>query len=154
MIRWFANNSIAANFLMVAILLAGAYTVLFEVPLEVRPSQQWNSVNIEMSYRGGTAKDVEKGILIPIEEALEGVNGIKMVHADGYRGHGRMWVEAEDGYDVRVLMEDVKARVDGISTFPSETERPRIRIPDTTNWHEVLTIAVTGRLDAHELGLV
>jgi len=151
MIRWFANNSIAANFLMVAILLAGAYTVLFEVPLEVRPSQQWNSVNIEMSYRGGTAKDVEKGILIPIEEALEGVNGIKMVHADGYRGHGRMWVEAEDGYDVRVLMEDVKARVDGISTFPSETERPRIRIPDTTNWHEVLTIAVTGRLDAHEL---
>ena len=63
MIRWFANNSIAANFLMVGILLAGAYAALVEIPLEVRPSQQWNSVNIEMTYRGGTAKDVEKAII-------------------------------------------------------------------------------------------
>ncbi len=151
MIRWFANNGIAANFLMVGILLAGLYTAFFRVPLEVTPALQWNSVSIQMPYRGGTAKDVERAILIPIEEALEGLDGVKMLHSDGYRGMARIWVEAKDGHDLRVLMEDVKSRIDGITTFPRETERPTIRIPDSTQYFEVLTVAVTGKLPAHEL---
>ena len=67
MIRWFANNSIAANLLMVGILLAGIYTAFFQIALEVSPSRQFNSVRIDMAYRGATAKDVERAILIPIE---------------------------------------------------------------------------------------
>ncbi len=78
MIRWFANNAIAANFLMVGILLAGLYTALFRVPLEVVPTGRHNSVYVEMPYRGATAKDVERMILIPIENALRGVDGIEM----------------------------------------------------------------------------
>ena len=58
MIRWFANNSIAANLLMVGILLAGIYTALYRVPLEVSPSRQYNTVRIDMRYRGATARDV------------------------------------------------------------------------------------------------
>ena len=151
MIRWFANNSIAANFLMAAILLSGLYTAFFRIPLEVIPSIDHNVVYISMPYRGATAKDVERAILIPVEEALEGVNGIKKVNADGYRGFARFWIEAKDGYDLRVLMDDIKNRVDSITTFPSETERPRIRIPDSSQWFEILTVAVTGELTAHEL---
>ena len=75
MIRWFANNDIAANFLMVGILLAGIYTAFFRIPLEVSPSRTFDGIYFSMSYRGGTAKDVEKGILIPVEEALEGHQG-------------------------------------------------------------------------------
>ncbi len=151
MIRWFANNGIAANFLLVGILLAGLYTAFFRVPLEVIPSIEHNVVYISMSYRGATAKDVERAILIPVEEALEGVNGIKKVNADGYRGFARFWIEAKDGYDLRILMDDVKNRIDAITTFPSETERPRIRIPDSSQWFEILTVAVTGELSANEL---
>ena len=151
MIRWFAKNDIAANFLLVGILLAGLYTAFFRIPLEVIPAIDFNVVYISMPYRGATAKDVERAILIPVEEALEGVNGIKMVNADGYRGLARFWIEAKDGYDLRVLMEDVKNRIDGITTFPRETERPRILIPDSSQWFEVLTVAVTGDLPAHEL---
>lgn len=151
MIRWFARNGIAANFLLIAILMAGGYTAFFALPLEVTPTSEWQAVHISMPYRGGTAKDVERAILIPIEEALEGVSGIKMIHSDGYRNLARMWVEAEDGYDTRVLMEDVKARVDGISTFPAQTERPHISIPNSSQWREVLTVAVTGNLDPHQL---
>jgi multidrug efflux pump subunit AcrB len=68
MIRWFAHNGIAANFLMVAIFLGGLYTAFFRVPLEVTPSLSWNTVMIEMPYRGATGKDVERAILIPVEE--------------------------------------------------------------------------------------
>ncbi len=151
MIRWFANNSIAANLLMVGILLAGIYTAFFQIALEVSPSRQFNSVRIDMTYRGASAKDVERAILIPIENALEGVDGIEMLHSDGFRGGGRLWIVAEDGHDPRVLMEDVKARVDGITTFPTETELPRISVPDTSQWTEVLQVAVTGELPAQEL---
>lgn len=66
MIRWFANNSIAANLLLLSILIAGIWTGLTRVPLEVTPSLSWNTVVIWMPYRGGTAKDVERAILIPV----------------------------------------------------------------------------------------
>ncbi|MDA7632833.1 efflux RND transporter permease subunit [bacterium] len=151
MIRWFANNDIAANFLMVGLLLAGVYTAFTQIPLEVRPAREHTMIYMSMPYRGGTAKDVEKAILIPVEEALEGLNGVDMVHADGYRGRARIYVQAEDGYNMRVLLEDVKARVDGITTFPQETERPRIYIPDASQYQEVMTLVVTGRLDDIDL---
>ncbi|MCA9217947.1 MAG: efflux RND transporter permease subunit [Planctomycetales bacterium] len=151
MIRWFANNSIAANFLMFGVLVAGIYTAIFQVPLEVTPAMNWNTVIIEMPYRGATAKDVERAILIPMEEALEGVKGIHQLNADGSRGMARLFLRAKPGVDLRELMDDVKARVDTISTFPNETERPRIFIPDSGNFFEVLSVAVTGELNAYDL---
>lgn len=154
MIRWFAQNGIAANFLMLGILVAGIYTALFRIPLEITPALSWDLVMIEMPYRGGTAKDVEQAILIPMEEALEGVKGIKRFHADGSRGMGRLYLVAEPGTDLRALLDDVKGRIDTITTFPSETERPRIFIPDSGRRYEVLNVAVTGNLSEHDLNKV
>lgn len=151
MIRWFANNGIAANFLMLAILVGGIYTAVFRTPLEITPSLSWRTVMIEMPYRGGTAKDVERAILIPIEEALEGVQGIKQLNADGSRGMARFYLTAEPGTDLRALMDDVKARVDTITTFPNETERPRVFIPESGNYFAVLNVAVTGEVGPHDL---
>ncbi|MCA9099827.1 MAG: efflux RND transporter permease subunit [Planctomycetales bacterium] len=151
MIRWFATNGIAANFMMLAILVAGVYTAMFRMPLEVSPERSFETVAIRMPYRGGTAKDVEQAILIPIEESLEGVEGIRDIIAEGQQGEARIFVDAEPGTDLRALMEDVSSQIDTITTFPDETERPRIYIPDSSNWWEVLSIAVTGRLSPHEL---
>ena len=154
MIRWFAANGIAANFLMLIILGGGIYTALFRVPLEVTPALSWDVVMIEMPYRGATAKDVERAILIPVEQSLEGVKGIKHLHADGSRGMARFYLKAKSGTDLRTLMDDVKARVDTINTFPEETERPRIFIPESSNYIEVLNVAVTGNLDEYDLSEV
>ncbi|MEE2642864.1 MAG: efflux RND transporter permease subunit [Planctomycetota bacterium] len=154
MIRWFANNGIAANFLMLAILVAGIFTALYRVPLEVTPSLSWETVMIDMPYRGGTAKDIEQAILIPVEEALEGVQGIKHLHADGMRGLAKFYIVAQPGTDLRALKDDVEARVSTITTFPDETERPRVYIPESGNYFEVLSIAVTGKLDPHGLSEV
>ncbi|MBI1246732.1 AcrB/AcrD/AcrF family protein [bacterium] len=151
MIRWFATNGIAANFMMLAILVAGIYTAYYRIPLEVSPERTMEVVRIEMTYRGGTAKDVEQAILIPIEESLEGVEGIRDIVSQGSQGSGRISVEAVPGTDLRRLLDDVTARIDTITTFPEETERPEISIPDSSNWWEVLSIAVTGRLSPHEL---
>lgn len=151
MIRWFTQNSIAANFLMLAILIAGGYTLLFRIPLEVSPERDFESVIVQMQYRGATAKDVERAILIPVEEALEAIDGIDTLNSNGSRGSAWFYIEAEPGTDLRALMDDITAQINTINTFPDETERPRIFIPDTSNWWEVLNIAVTGKLSPHEL---
>ena len=151
MIRWFANNGIAANLLMMLIILGGLHAAFFRIPLEVSPTRQYQMVAIRISYRGATAKDVEKRILIPIEKALEGLDGVEMLHSDGYRGAGRIYVEVKEGYNPRVVMEEVKSRIDTITTFPDEMERPRIYVPDSSRYAEVLKVAVTGDLSPQEL---
>lgn len=151
MIRWFTQNGIAANFLMLAILIAGGYTLFFRIPLEVSPARDFESVMVQMQYRGATAKDVERAILIPVEESLQAIDGIKAINADAGRGNAWFFLEAEPGTDLRALMDDITAAVSTITTFPDETERPRIFIPDSSNWWEVLNIAVTGKLSPQEL---
>jgi multidrug efflux pump subunit AcrB len=151
MIRWFANNGIAANFLMLGILLAGVYVALNKIPLEVQPAHKFSNIRITMDYRGGTASDVEQAVVIPIEKALEGLEGIETINANARRGYGWFWIDVDPDAPIQELLEEVKSRVDGITTFPNETEKPRVYIPDTSHWHEVLSIAVTGNLEEHEL---
>lgn len=148
MIRWFANNGIAANLLMIAILVAGINAALNKVPLEVVPeSSAWEIVYMEMPYRGGTPKDIEENVLIPVERALEGISGIREVNSDAMPGMAKFYFKAEDGVDLDKLLDEVKSRVATISTFPGETERPKIIIPDSSGRLPVLSVAVTGDLD-------
>ncbi|MEO1970723.1 MAG: efflux RND transporter permease subunit [Pirellulaceae bacterium] len=151
MIRWFAENGIAANFLMLAILVAGTYTAIYHVPLEVTPALSWDTVMIEVPYRGATAKDVERAILIPVEQALEGIGDIEQLNADGSRGMARFYLKAKAGTDLQELMDDVKARIDTITTFPQETERPRVFVPESAGSFQLLSIAVTGDLRRDDL---
>ena len=151
MIRWFAKNSIAANFLMLGILVAGIYVAFERVVLEVTPTLSWDTVMIEMPYRGATAKDVERAILLPVENALEGLQGLKQLNADGMRGMARFYLQAKPGTDLQKMKDEVESRISSITTFPNETERPRVFIPDSSQHFEVLTIAVTGNLSPHGL---
>lgn len=151
MIGWFTRNGIAANFLMIVILVAGGFVAFTQVPLEVTPALSWDGVSIRMTYRGATGKDVERAILIPIEEALEGVEGIESINAEGFPGGAWIWVRAVRGKDRRELLDDIKGRIDTITTFPAETEPPRIYIPESAHYYEILEIAVTGDLSLREL---
>lgn len=151
MIRWFTRNDIAANFLLVAILLGGLYMAFNKITLEVSPSQDYPEVDIKMKYRGGSPKDVEEHIIIPIERVLKDVQGIKEVEARASRGQGHLEIKPEKGYDLDELKDEVEARVNTISTFPGETERPRIEIPHSSSWREVVTVSVGGDLDGLEL---
>ncbi len=151
MIRWFAKNDIAANFLLVAILLAGLYTAFNKIPLEVQPSFDIGEVKVRMQFRGASPQDVEKHIVIPIERALRDLPGVKLIDSDARSGSATVDIEAEDGIDLRELRDEVQSRVEAINTFPSESERPQISIPNMSNYREVLTIAITGELSEVEL---
>lgn len=99
MIRWFARNDIAANFLIVAILFWGGYSVMERVPMEVQPALIFKEVHINVPYRGGSPEDVEKAVILPIESALEGLEGVKSVEASAYNGSASVRVIAKDHMD-------------------------------------------------------
>jgi multidrug efflux pump subunit AcrB len=151
MIRWFAKNDIASNFLLVAILLGGAYMAFNKIPLEVQPTADWGEVDIKMSYRGGSPQDVEENVIIPIDRALRDLSGIEKIVAYASRGSANFDIIPKEGVDLHELRDEVEARVDTINTFPPETERPRISVPNTSSWREVITVAVTGDLSELEL---
>ena len=151
MIRWFAKNDYAANFLMVAILVSGLYAIWFKIPTEVTPSKKLDYVVVDIPFPGGTPIEVEQKIVIPAENALNGLNNIKSISSNAWRSRGRIRCEVKEGDDIEKLKTDIESRIDTISTFPTESENPNIFIPDTAHWKPVISVVVSGDMSEKDL---
>ena len=123
LIDWFARNAVAANLLMMILLLGGLYTV-FTIKKESQPPIETNFITVNMPFLGSSPEDVEEGILIKIEESIQDIEGIQEIMSTGRRGNGTVQIEVRAGYDVPEVMNEIKSRVDAISTFPDNTEKP------------------------------
>jgi multidrug efflux pump subunit AcrB len=152
MIAWFARNDVAANLLMVTLLGLGAWALTAKIPLEVFPAFELRSVTVRVPFPGATPAEVEEGITVKIEEAIQDLEGIKRLRSTAVEGLGTVVVEVESRNDPRELMNDVKARVDAISTFPADSERPVVYVPEIRR--DVITVIVSGELPEQELRLV
>jgi multidrug efflux pump subunit AcrB len=125
LVQWFVNNPIAANLLMLAMLIGG-YSSSSVVKKETFPTYQGNQINIVMAYPGAAPSEVEQQIVVRIEEAISDLPGIFQITSESREGYGRVTVAVAEGFDVRVLLNDIKGRVDAINTFPTSAERPII----------------------------
>lgn len=126
LIKWFVDNPIAANLLMIAMLLGG-YVSSSTVKKETFPAFEANVVNISMAYPGAASSEVEQQIVVRIEEAIADLPGVFQITSQSSEGYGNVSVNVTEGFDVRELLSDVKGRVDAINTFPTAAERPVIR---------------------------
>jgi len=143
-ITWFANNKVAANLLMIFILVAGTISVA-TIKLEVFPELSPDRISISVVYQGAAPEEVEEGVCIKIEEAIQDLHGIKRIMSTAAEGTGNLSVEVKPSYEPRQLLEDIKSRVDAISTFPLETEKPVIQ--EILIRRQVINIAVSGHTD-------
>jgi len=125
LIEWFARNAVAANLLMFILLLGGLYSAV-TIKKESQPPFDTNFITVSMPFLGASPEDVEEGILIKIEEAIQDIEGIQEIVSTGRRGIGTVTIEVRSGYDVPEVMNEIKNRVDSISTFPDNTENPVI----------------------------
>lgn len=148
LIGWFARNGVAANLLMVFIVLSGVFA-LPQIPVEVFPEFDADIVSINMAYRGATPEEVEEGVVIRIEEAIQDLEGIKAIRSTASEGNGSVRVEVQTGYDQRELMDDIKVRVDAISTFPELAERPVIQLAQRRR--DVISVAIAAETSEREL---
>ena len=126
LIAWFARNPVAANLLMALIVVCGLLSAL-TIRKEAIPAIEPRIVEVGVAYPGAAPEEVEEGILRPIEEALEDVDGVVELRAMAFEGYGEVDVETHSDADLSQVMDDVKIAVDSISIFPEEIERPIIR---------------------------
>lgn len=140
-IAWFAHNHVAANLLMIILIAAGIYSAL-TIKKEIQPRIDPNNISIRVPYLGATPSEVEEGVLVKIEEAIQDIDGIEKITAFGREGSGTVNVTVKQGSNVDLVLDDVKLRIDGISTFPAETEKPVIN--KTLFTQEVMWISVFG----------
>ncbi len=148
MIAWFARNSVAANLMMAFIVMSGI-VAMTTVRKEVFPEIELDRINIEVAYLGAAPEEVEDAVTIRIEEAIQGIDGIKQIQSTAAEGMGTVTIELELGADARKVVDEVKSSVDAITTFPTETEKPIIR--ELTSRMQVTDIAVSGDVDLFTL---
>ncbi|KTD93877.1 efflux RND transporter permease subunit [Pseudoalteromonas sp. H71] len=141
MIAWFTKNHVAANLLLVTLLLSGLFSLSSKIPLEVFPSFETDMISVGVSLRGATPEDVEQGVTIRIEEAVQDLEGIKQIFSRSSEGAGSVTIEVESGYDPRELLADIKSRVDAINTFPGDAEKPIVALAERKR--EVIAVTVS-----------
>ncbi|MEW6992284.1 efflux RND transporter permease subunit [Colwelliaceae bacterium 6441] len=140
MIAWFARNHVAANLLLVTILILGLFSLSVRIPLEIFPSFASDRINVNVSLRGATPEDVEKSISIRIEEAIQDLEGIKQIASRSSEGSSAVNIEVDADYDAREVLSDIKSRVDAINTFPVDAEKPVVSL--ATRKREVISVSV------------
>ena len=147
-IAWFARNPVAANLMMVFIIVSGliATTTVRE---ETFPEIELDRISIQVPYLGAAPEEVEDGVVIRIEEAIQGIDGIKEIQSTASEGSASVMVELELGADARRVVDEVKNNVDAITTFPIETEEPIIR--ELTARNQVTDVAIAGDTDVFAL---
>ncbi|MCZ6689498.1 MAG: efflux RND transporter permease subunit [Planctomycetota bacterium] len=143
-IRWFANNPVTANLLMVFIVLSGMITAP-RIRQSVFPEFSADIITVSVVYLGAAPEEVEEAVCVRIEEAIRGLDGIKRITSTAAEGVGAISVELLLGTDPRELLDDIKNRVDAIDTFPEETERPLIQ--EVVYPTQVIEVAISGDVD-------
>lgn len=147
-IAWFAENRVAANLLMLFILVAGALS-LPQIRKETIPTVPLDLIDINVVYPGASPVEVERSVCTRIEEAVFDLEGIRELTSTANENVCNVQVEVETGFDTARLLDDIKTRVDAISSFPTETEKPIIRELAIRN--RVNNIIIAGPADAFTL---
>ena len=147
-INWFANNPVAANLAMIILLLGGAFGAL-TTNQEEFPSIDIGMVQIHVPYLGAAPIEAEKAVCVRVEESIEGLEGIDKVRSAATEGMCGVYAELKMDAEEIAVLNEIKSRVDGINSFPVETEKPVIS--KLTMAKRVLQIAVSGNTDERTL---
>ncbi len=148
MIAWFTRNGVAANLVML-ILVMGGIASYFTVKRELFPQFSLDMVTVRVPYLGASPEEVEESVIIRIEEAIQSIDGIKEISSVAQEGYGSVTATVEKGYELGKVKDEIKTRVDAITTFPVDTERPIVDEPLIPK--EVIRISVFGDASEKEI---
>jgi len=147
-IAWWADNHVAANLMMIAILIAGilGYNKLER---EIFPTIPFPGMQVIVSWPGASPRDVEEQIVSRIEESLKDLENLDWIRSESGEGWGGVFIMAQNATDFSSVMDDVTSRVRGISSLPPDIEQPRIS--QWLNREEVIRVAVHGNVGERQL---
>ncbi len=133
-IAWFVENSVAANLTMFVMVVGGIWSMAAPallppdatppIPRKMFPEIDVQIVTVEVAYLGASPAEVENGVCVRIEEEIEGISGVDVMRSISLEGMCRVWLELLHDADADAVTAEVKNRVDSITTFPDEAEKP------------------------------
>ncbi|MBU1168636.1 MAG: efflux RND transporter permease subunit [Proteobacteria bacterium] len=143
-IAWMASNPVAAN-IFLAVLILGGLIIGPRVKQEVFPEFDMGIVTVSVAYPGASPDEVESGIILAIEEAVQNIEGIDEIRSSASEGHGTVAIEAIEGIDISLMSREVEREINAITTFPEDAEDPKVTT--SGHRHEVISYAIYGNLD-------
>ncbi len=147
-LAWFAKNPVAANLVMIVLLVGGALSAS-TIKMELFPEFSMDLVTVTVPYPGAAPEEVEAAICVRIEEEIHALDGVKRVTSTAVEGAGTVAIELMRDADARVVLDDIETHINAISTFPELSERPIIQ--EVVMRKQVINVAVSG--DADEVTL-
>ena len=127
------------------IIVAAGLVSMFTIRKQTTPDFELNTIQVRVAYLGAAPQEVEEGVVVKIEEAIQDIKGIVKLTGRASEGMGRVTAEVSSGADINEVLNEVKTRVDAISTFPGLTEKPVI-FKEEFPIH-VVFLAIHGALD-------
>ena len=148
LIAWWARNSVAANLVMIGIFVAGVIG-FSQMEREMDPQVRFPGLQIEVAWPGAAPQEVEEQIVARIEESVRDLDAIEWVRSTSSEGAGAVYILAENQVDFTQFMNDVKIRLDSISSFPRDIEPPKVQ--QWVNRDEFMRVALHGDIGEREL---
>ena len=121
----FARNTVFANIVLALLFLAGGIAVNNMIK-ENFPEFSLDMITVSVPYPGADPEEVEEGISRKIEEVIEEIEGIKQYTTQSGENLGTTLIEVKENYDVDTVLDKVRTKINAISTFPTDAERPVI----------------------------
>lgn len=143
-ISWWAKNSVAANLMMLIILIGGTVS-FFTIERELMPYVTFPGAVVDVSWPGASPEDIEEQISMRIEDALADIPNLDQLRSFSREGQSTVEAQGLSNVDPDVFMQTVKLRVDQISTLPAAAERAQVRKFESSD--EIMRVAVLGHVD-------
>ncbi|MXW72246.1 MAG: efflux RND transporter permease subunit [Acidobacteria bacterium] len=147
-IAWFVRNRVAANLVFFGVSLGG-YLALGGIPHELLPETSSPAVVVRVVVPGAEAGVVEARVLLPLEEALRGIEGVREMTGFAADDAGALTLVLEAGADIRRLGDTVRERVGSLTSLPAEAEDPVVS--EIARYREIFRIAVHGAVSDRDL---
>ncbi|MEM7135267.1 MAG: efflux RND transporter permease subunit [Myxococcota bacterium] len=146
------QNGVAANMLMLVLIVGGLVTLVSSIKQEVFPEVDLDVVSVQVEYPGASPDEVEQGVVLAVEEAVRGVEGIKEVRSTAREGVATVDIDLLLGADTERALNDTKSAVDRITSFPKDVERPTVSL--LSNREQVFSLVIYGDVDEATLKAV
>ncbi|MCD4831201.1 MAG: efflux RND transporter permease subunit [Anaerohalosphaeraceae bacterium] len=141
LIAWMVNNRVTPNIIMLVFIIGGLF-VSTKIKQELFPEFDLDFVQISVAYPGSSPEEIEQGIILAVEEAVRGLDGVKEIISTASESSSQIWIELAEDAKTQRTYQDIKQKIDAITTFPEDAEEPRVSL--LTHKRSVLAIQLYG----------
>ncbi len=144
----FAQHRVAANLLMIMMLIAGTLA-LSKLNTQFFPNFALDVITVRVDWRGASAEDVEDSLTSRIEQELRTVDYVDKMTSTSSYGATVVTLEFEEDTDMGRALDQVKDNVARIRNLPSDSETPEVTL--VTRYDSVARLLITTEGDLDEL---